>query len=136
MVVGQAYEAAGYTLEHMPVQWAGGRFRFSKPMPGNIRATIEYQVLIYTNSAFAAPAASRFRVHLHRSRLVKGRPEVIMARMLSALVVSDFGVAILPSADYWWPYSDAHSLGQALAEAGHLVVGYGMPWLAGELTPE
>jgi hypothetical protein len=54
---------------------------------------------------------------------------------LSELVVGDFGVNILPSADHWWTYSDTDSLGHALAEAGHLAVGYGMPWLAGELEP-
>ncbi len=135
MVVGQAYEAAGYRLEHTPVQWAGGRFRFSKTLPDNLRATIEYQVLIYTDSAFASPSPSRFRVNLLRSREVNGRPQTMTARTLSALVVTDFGVAILPDADYWWPYEDAHSLGKALAEAGHLVVGYGMPWLAGDLAP-
>jgi hypothetical protein len=26
-------------------------------------------------------------------------------------------------------------LGKALAEAGHLVIGYGIPWLAGDLVP-
>ena len=50
-------------------------------------------------------------------------------------MVEDFGVAILPSADHWWAFHDTESLGAALAEAGHLVVGYGMPWLAHELIP-
>ena len=50
-------------------------------------------------------------------------------------MVEDFGVKILPAADHWWSYSDTDSLGKALAEAGHLVVGYGLPWLAGELIP-
>ena len=53
---------------------------------------------------------------------------------MSALVVKDFGVAILPSADHWWTFRDMNELGTALAEAGHLVVAYGMPWLAGELS--
>jgi hypothetical protein len=56
-------------------------------------------------------------------------------RELSALVVEDFGVAILPSADHWWTFRYIKELGSALAEAGHLVVAYGMPWLAGELSP-
>lgn len=47
-------------------------------------------------------------------------------------VVEDFGVAILPSADHWWQFRDVTGLGRALAEAGYLVVGYGLPWLAGD----
>jgi hypothetical protein len=70
---------------------------------------------------------SRFRVTLSRSDGLR--------RDLSTLVVDDFGVAILPTANYWWNYRDVQSLGNALAEAGHLVVGYGMPWLSGDLTP-
>ena len=54
-------------------------------------------------------------------------------RTLSALVVEDFGVPILPSADHWWTFRDVTELGSALAEAGHLVVGYGLPWLSGDL---
>ena len=59
----------------------------------------------------------------------------IWQRTLSALVVDDFHVDILPSADHWWTFSNTDDLGRALAEAGHLVIGYGMPWLAGELEP-
>jgi hypothetical protein len=51
------------------------------------------------------------------------------------LVVEDFGVNILPSADHWWEFRDTDSLGKTLAESGHLAVGYGIPWLAGELKP-
>jgi hypothetical protein len=56
-------------------------------------------------------------------------------RSLSALVVTDFAVTILPNADHWWTYKDTQGLGKALAEAGHLTIGYGIPWLAGELLP-
>jgi hypothetical protein len=56
-------------------------------------------------------------------------------RDLSALVVEDFGVGILPSAAHWWSFTQTAELGQALAEAGHLVVGFGMPWLSGDLDP-
>ena len=56
-------------------------------------------------------------------------------RTLGALVVTDFDVPILPSAEHWWDWRDSVGLGAALAEAGHLLVGYGIPWLAGELEP-
>ena len=54
---------------------------------------------------------------------------------LSQLVVEDFGVAILPSSDHWWQFSNTDELGKTLAEAGHLVIGYGMPYLSGDLEP-
>ena len=49
--------------------------------------------------------------------------------------MTDFDVPILPSAEHWWDWRDSVGLGAALAEAGHLLVGYGIPWLAGELEP-
>jgi hypothetical protein len=137
MVVGQAFNAAGYTLDHTPLQWAGGKFRFTKPLSADLVAAIDYQVLVYTETGYAARMPSRFRVTLGRGA-AKGafnaHPQHI-TRTLSALVVEDFGVPILPTADHWWTYQDAASLGRALAEAGHLVVGYGMPWLDGSLIP-
>jgi hypothetical protein len=126
-VVGQAFSAAGYELEERPVQWAGGQFRFVKTFDSGLRAVIEYQLLAYADTDFAAGNPSRFRVTLSRGDGLR--------RTLSALVVEDFGVAILPSADHWWLFTSTETLGRALGEAGHLVVGYGLPWLAGELTP-
>ena len=95
-------------------------------------------MLVYSDTEWSAGVASRFNVQLtrtadHESRR-RGGLEVDR-RALSALVVGDFGVDILPSIDYWWSYRDTDSLARALAEAGHLIVGYGMPWLAGELSP-
>ena len=130
-VVGQAFAAAGYQLERAPLQSAGGRFRYVKEMPDGGRGFIDFQVLVYSDTLWSSGAASRFRVQLTR---FSARGDVV-ARNLSRLVVEDFGVKILPAADYWWSYGDTDSLGKALAEAGHLIVGYGMPWLAGELTP-
>ncbi|MCB9453365.1 MAG: hypothetical protein H6672_18185 [Anaerolineaceae bacterium] len=126
-VVGQAFSAAGYELEERPVQWAGGQFRFVKSLESGLRVVIEFQLLAYLDTEFAAGNPSRFRVTLSRSDGLR--------RTLSALVVEDFGVAILPSADHWWTFTYTEDLGKALAEAGHLIVGYGLPWLAGELTP-
>jgi hypothetical protein len=120
-VVGQAFTAAGYTLQERPIHWAGGRFRFINAA-GHI---IECQLLAYVDTEWSAGMPSRFRVTL--------RPADAPDRDLSALVVEDFGVSILPSAAHWWTFRTVEELGQALAEAGHLVIGYGIPWLAGEL---
>jgi hypothetical protein len=133
-VVEKAFAAAGYQLEDRPVQWAGGQFRFSKPLTDGLYAFIEFQVL-----AYAEGAPSRFRVTLARSDQPNAaqpshHPRYVR-KSLSELVVSDFGVAILPSADHWWTYQNVTELGKGLAEAGHLIVGYGMPYLSGDLEP-
>ena len=126
-VAGQAFTAAGYDLVDQPMKWANGQFRFNKALPDGRTATIEFQHLTYADTEWASGNPSRFKVTLMRSDGLK--------RDLSALVVTDFGVAILPSASHWWTYRDIASLGRALGEAGSLAVAYGMPWLAGELSP-
>ncbi|GAB4520372.1 MAG: hypothetical protein OHK0046_30520 [Anaerolineae bacterium] len=137
-VVGQAYDAAGYRLEEKPMQWSGGRFRFRKTLENNLYAFIEYQLLAYVDTEWSSGVPSRFRVTLIRSddpNGARGTHADYVSRDLSALVVTDFDVPILPSNAHWWTYSTIDELGKALAESGHLVVGYGMPWLAGELLP-
>lgn len=137
-VVGQAYQAAGYQLQALPLQQLGGKFRWHKPLDAGLHAFIDYQVLVYTETAHAPRTPSRFRVTLTRSDRHDTRPSAhprAATRTLSALVVQDFGVAILPSPDHWWTFHDMHTLGKALAEAGHLVVGYGMGWLEETLVP-
>ena len=137
-VVGQAFDAGGYYLKQNPLQWAGGKYRFSKAFDNGLYGLIDFQVLVYTDNMWSSGMSSRFRVQLTRSDDPNGKPtghEMYATRTLSQLVVSDFGVNILPSADHWWTYQDTDSLGKGLAEAGHLVVGYGMPWLSGELIP-
>ncbi len=137
-VAGQAFSAAGYQLQDAPLQWAGGLYRFVKIFPAGFAALIDFQVLVYSDTAWAAGAPSRFKVQLTRSpdRRASGSGATgYVTRGLSQLVVEDFGVAILPAADHWWRFHDTESLGAALAEAGHLIVGYGMPWLAGDLLP-
>ncbi len=136
-VVGQAYEAAGYQLVELPVQWSGGQFLFRKVLNEALYAFIQYQHLAYVSTEWAN-APSRFRVTLIRSdnpAAQRSPHPAYVSRDLSALVVDDFGVQILPSAAHWWTYTNTDELGHALAEAGHLVVGYGMPWLVGELEP-
>lgn len=133
-VVGQAYAAAGFRLEEKPTQWAGGQLRFFKQLNQELYAFIAYQHLPYSE-----PQPSRFRVTLARTDklnpALSSRHPKFDRRTLSVLVVEDFGVNILPAADYWWEYRTTEELGRALAEAGHLIAGYGIPWLAGELTP-
>lgn len=137
-VVGQAFDAAGYEFEKAPLQWAGGKYRYAKALPRGFFGLIDFQVLVTSDTMWSAGAPSRFTVQLTRSRDRHGRARVeagYITRALSQLVVEDFSVSILPAADHWWTFVDTESLGKALAEAGHLIVGYGMPWLAGELTP-
>lgn len=138
-VVGQAFGAAGYSLEERPTQWAGGLYRFVRLLEDGLKAFIEFQLLSYSDTLWAAGNPSRFRVTLTRTdqaapQMASSHP-CFARRDLSALVVEDFGVAILPSAAHWWSFTQTDELGQALAEAGHLVVGFGMPWLSGDLDP-
>jgi hypothetical protein len=130
MVVGQAFRAAGYDLEERPIQWAGGKYRFNKPQPDGHTTSIEFQYLAYQDTEWSSGQPSRFRVMLYRT--LDGT-----AKDLSALVVEDFGVAILPSARHWWqhPNREPAALGKALGEAGSLAIAYGMPWLEGSLQP-
>ena len=137
-VIGQAFDAAGYQFESTPLQWAGGKYRFIKAFADGFYGLIDFQVLVYSDTMWSAGAPSRFRVQLTRSPDRTGGDTDAAGyatRSLSQLVVRDFGVEILPGADHWWIYRDTDSLGEALAEAGHLIVGYGLPWLAGELLP-
>lgn len=127
-VVGQAFSAAGYQLDELPLKWAGGQFRFSAQLESGLTATIEFQHLPYADTEWSSGVPSRFRVTLMRSDGLR--------RDLSGLVVEDFGVAIVPSGKHWWTYRDMQSLGRALGEAGSLAVAYGMPWLAGDLSPD
>ncbi len=138
-VMGQVFSAAGYSLEESSVQWAGGRFRFFKPLDDDLFAFIEYQLLAYVDSEWSSGMPSRFKITLTRTE--QSSPTAVSThsefarRDLSALVVMDFSVAILPSADHWWTYRTIDELGKALAESGHLLAGYGMPWLSGDLLP-
>jgi hypothetical protein len=138
-VVGQAFNAAGYHLEERPMQWAGGLFRFTKPLDAGMYGFIEFQLLAYSDTMWSSGMPSRFRVTLTRSDqpspTMPSQHPGFARRTLAELVVEDFGVAILPSADHWWTFKTTDELGKALAEAGHLVVGFGLPWLSGDLVP-
>ena len=125
-VLGQALTAAGYALEEDEVSQANGRFRLHHRNSAADERAIEFQLLAGVANEWAPQMPSRFRVTLIRGD---------QRRTLGALVVTDFDVPILPSAEHWWDWRDSVGLGAALAEAGHLLVGYGIPWLAGELEP-
>ena len=136
-VVGQAFAAAGFRSTSAPLQTAGGRFRFERTFDDDSSGWIDFQVLIYCDTMWSGGAPSRFSVQLTRKFASSGKAPSAgpVSRSLSRLVVEDFGVNILPAADHWWTFRDTETLGKALAEAGHLIVGYGIPWLAGELQP-
>ena len=138
-VVGQAFTAAGYELLEEPMGWLGGRFRYMKALDDVLSAYIEFQVLVYNDNAWTGKQPSRFRVNLVRSDKAGGRAsqhEQYLKRTLSQLIVEDFAVNILSSSDHWWSFSDTDSMGKALAEAGHLIIGYAIPYLAGDLSPD
>jgi hypothetical protein len=138
-VVGQAFEAAGYRMENSPVKQMGGLFRFRCQLKNGLYGFIEFQMLYLPSTEWSGNVTSRFRVSVVRSDKDNAQQHSThpqyARKSLSELVVADFGVEILPSADHWWQFNNTESLGQALAEAGHLVVGYGIPWLSGDLTP-
>lgn len=133
-VVGQAFSAAGYELEDSPVTWAGGLFRFRKALPDGLYGFIEFQHLHYIEGRPALFRVTLIRTDQPSATAPSGHPRAAR-KLLSTLVVQDFGVNILPSADHWWSFRNVTELGRALGEAGSLAIGYGIPWLAGELTP-
>lgn len=137
-VVSPAYHAAGYELDHRPAHWSGGLFRFVKPFEdgeyAGMQGVIEYQ----HQTDPEADYVGTFRISLARTGQPGRTPGVNhkpVRRSLSALVVEDFRVRILPIEEYWWEYHTVTELGDTLAESGHLTVGYGMPWLSGDLIP-
>lgn len=138
-VVGQAFRAAGFELQDIPMQHAAGQYRFIKQYEEGLYGFIEFQVLHYIDSEWASGMPSRFRVMLSRSdqlnpTIASDHPGYIR-RELSQLVVDDFSVPILPSNSHWWTFKSPAEFGRGLTEAGHLIVGYGIPWLAGDLQP-
>ncbi len=137
-VAGQAFGAAGYALDDNPIRTMGGMIRWQKPLTDDLWGFIDYQVLIYTPNAYASESSSRFRVSLTRTPFNVPKPNKhpsYFHSTLSQLVVGDFGVNILPNVDHWWTFNDTTSLGKTLAESGYLVVGYGIPFLEGDLLP-
>ncbi|MDQ7034660.1 MAG: hypothetical protein Q9P01_07455 [Anaerolineae bacterium] len=92
-VIGQAFTAADYQLLHEPMKWLGGRFRYAKSLENELTAYVEFQVLVYNDTAYTGKQASRFTVNLYRSDKVGGKPSQhpqYIHRSLSQLVVTDF----------------------------------------------
>lgn len=145
LVLGQAIQAAGYEKLLNEINEDSGKYIYSKqftdatPMLQGLYAFIEFQNLIYVTSEWAPNAVSRFTVFLTRSdselpHLKSDDPDYVQC-MLSELVVRGFSVDILPTAKHWWSYQEHIELCNALAEAGHLLAGYGIPWLDEQIFP-
>ncbi len=131
-VVGQAFTAAGYKLQESPMLWSMGLFRFSTTLPQGLYGFLDWHHLPYPEGQ-----PSRFKVIISRSDLADptrhSQHVGYLRRDLSDLVVRGFGVAILPSADYWWTYQNITELGRTLGEAGSLTIGYALPYLSDDL---
>jgi hypothetical protein len=133
-VAGQAFNAAGYRLQDTPMHHARGMYRYEKPLAHGVTAYVEFQLLYYQGGGL-----SRFRVNLLRNtgpdaRSATNYPDKVDTT-LSKLIWDDFGVQQLSGPEHWWLFSNMTALGQAIAEAGKLVIGFGIPWLEGELQP-
>jgi hypothetical protein len=132
-VVGQALTALGYTLQSNPTHQARGLFRYSKTFEDGISTYVEFQMLYYQGGP------SRFRVNLLRNtgpdaRALSDYGEKVDTT-LGKLIWDDFGVRQLTSPDHWWTFRDHNELAYAIAEAGKLLIGFGIPWLERTLSP-
>jgi hypothetical protein len=135
MVAGQALAAAGYVLQDNPTHQSRGLFRYRKMLPDAISVYVEFQLLFYT-----VGGPSRFRVNLLRNtgadaRSPSGYDEKVDTT-LAKLLWDDFGVRQLSGPEHWWLFSNPTELGYAIAEAGKLLFGFGIPWLEGALYPD
>src|SRR5450432_649349 len=132
-VAGQAFQAAGYTLQPNPMHQSRGLFRYRKPLLAvdSLNVYIEWQLLFYQGGP------SRFRINLLRSTgpdaRVGGDSGAAVETTLTKLVWEGFGVRQLSSPDHWWSFDSPNALGQAIAQAARLVFGFGIPWLEGTL---
>ncbi len=128
--LGPVLQAAGYSLDEVPVQWSGGLFRFRRRYDETLDLAVAFQLLAHPE----CPA--RFQVILARVSRTLAQPALSPASMtLSRLLWDAFQVRVLPEADHWWVYRAVPDLGSALLEAGKLLAGYGLPWLDGTLVP-
>ena len=73
----------------------------------------------------AVASAELARIDL-REKIGEGHP----------LCVSAYGAHDMTGNVDEWTFRDVTELGKGLAESGHLVIGFGIPWLAGDLQPE
>jgi len=133
-VVGQALTALGYTLQSNPTHQARGLFRYSKTFEDGHSTYVEFQALYYQGGP------SRFRVNLLRNIGPDARSPSDYAEKvdttLGKLLWNEFGVRQLSSPDHWWTFRAPNELAYAIAEAGKLLIGFGIPWLEGELSTD
>lgn len=130
-VVGQALNAASYTLEDNPVHQSRGLIRFYKPLPDLgefIHSFVEWQLLTFEQS----PAA-RFRIQLMRNygqeaRAFTDYPDRV-EQSLTWVIWHVYGAKLLPSDEHWWSFRYIEDLPYLLAETGKLLFGYGIPWI-------
>jgi len=134
-VAGQALTAAGYQLQDNAMHQSRGLFRYRKTREDGVSLYIEFQMLYYQGGG-----PSRFRVNLLRNTGADARsPSQYVDRIdttLGKLVWDDFGVRQLSGPDHWWTFNSPYELGFAIAEAGKLLFGFGIPWLEGTLQPD
>jgi hypothetical protein len=130
-VAGQALQAAGLELEDNDMQQARGLIRFRKPLPElgeNIYGFVEWQLL-----AFAQSPLARFQINLMRNQGGDARTindyEYREERTLAWIIRHAYQSQVVPSDDHWWEFRDSNELAYAIAEAGRLLFGYGMPYL-------
>jgi hypothetical protein len=132
-VVGQAFTALGYTLQTNPTHQARGLFRYAKALDDEISTYVEFQVLYYQSGV-----PSRFRINLLRNTGSDARsPSDYSEKIdtaLAKLIWDGFGVRQLTGPAHWWTFRDPNELAYAVAEAGKLLIGFGIPWLEGKLN--
>ncbi|NOG51263.1 MAG: hypothetical protein HND48_18950 [Chloroflexi bacterium] len=73
-VVGQAFSAAGYQLENLPLKWNDGQFRFSRRLANGLTATIEFQHLTYTDTEWSSGSPSPLPCDASAQRWAAPRP--------------------------------------------------------------
>ena len=130
-VAGQALEAANYQLQNEPLHHARGLLRYQKQLRDagdNIYGFIEWQLLAFEQNPFA-----RFQVRLLRNQGIDARATTTyqnrVEQTLPWVIWNHYEVQILPNDSYWWEFRHGDELPHALAHAGKLLFGYGIPWL-------
>ena len=130
-VVGKVLDAAGYQLEDNPLQQARGLIRYYKPLQHlgeDVYGFLEWQLLAFEESPIA-----RFQLTLLRNRGLEARTVTDYShraeQALPWIIWHVFNARVVPADDSWWDFRNGNELLQALANAVHLLFGYGIPWL-------
>ena len=130
-IVGQALDAAGYIVENHALQHARGLIRYSKQLTNlgdDIYGFVEWQLLAFEQSPVA-----RFQINLLRNKGIDARAVTDYDQQeehtLPWIIWHVYDAKVVPHDEVWWDFRDEAELGQALAVAGRLLFGYGVPWL-------